>query len=260
MALAAVKGDGLSCQPVAAVGDEERRKILQLLDAADPSHRIGTLSALGRPRARTEALACAFGRNDARRDGVEPDAVVGPFGGERHGHGVDPGFAHDRRHHIGAAVVDPGHYDRNDVAAMPAGDPTAANGVGDVEGAVQHDVGDGVETARAQIFGARDKISGGVVDEVGERARGEDVADHGVDRRGIADVDPIGADLAAVLAHEFGGGRLAHRFAPPADEDFGAESEKFFGHALAQPGAAAGHQDAPAAQQSVVEHALPSQS
>ena len=36
VALAAVKGDGLSRQPVAAVGDKERRKILQLLDACRP--------------------------------------------------------------------------------------------------------------------------------------------------------------------------------------------------------------------------------
>ena len=131
---------------------------------------------------------------------------------------------------------------------MPAGDPAAADRVRDVERSMHDDVGDGVEAARAQILGAGNKISGGVVDEVGERTRGEDVGHHGVHRGRIANVDAVGAYFAAVLGHELGRRRLAHRFPPPADEDFGAEREEFFSHALTQAGAAAGHQDAAAAQ------------
>ncbi len=140
---------------------------------------------------------------------------------------------------------------------MTAGDPAFADRVGDVKRSVHHDVGDGVEAARAQVFGAGDEISRCIVDEIGERPGREDVRHHRIDRGRIADVDAIGGDLAAMFAHEFGGGRLAHGFPPAADEELGAEREEFFRHALAQPGAAAGHQDAPAAQQSVFEHALP---
>ena len=57
-----------------------------------------------------------------------------------------------------------------------------------------------------------------------------------------------------MFAGEFGGGRIAYRFAPAADEEFGAERKEFLGHALAEAGAAAGHQNAPAAQQSIGEH------
>ena len=126
--------------------------------------------------------------------------------------------------------------------------------MGDVERAVHHDVGDGVEAARAQIFGARDEVSGGIVDEIGERARGKDVGHHGVDRGSVADIDAVDADLAAMLAYQLGGGRFAHRFAASANNDVGAELKKLFGHPLAEPGAAAGDEDAPAAQQSILEH------
>ena len=141
---------------------------------------------------------------------------------------------------------------------MPAGDPAAADRVGDVEGPVQHDVGDGVEPARAQILGARDEVAGGVVDEVGERTGLEDVSHHGVDRARIANVDAVGLDPAVIFPGEFGGRGVAHRLAPSADEDIGAERQEFFRHALAEAGAAAGHQDAPAAKKSVLEHLLPS--
>jgi hypothetical protein len=140
---------------------------------------------------------------------------------------------------------------------MPAGDPAAADRVGDIEGPVQHDVGDGVEPARAQILGARDEVAGGVVDEVGERTGLEDVSHHGVDRARIANVDAVGLDPAVIFPGEFGGRGVAHRLAPSADKDIGAERQEFFHHALAEPGAAAGHQDTPAAKKSVLEHLSP---
>jgi hypothetical protein len=122
---------------------------------------------------------------------------------------------------------------------------------------VQHDVGDRVEPARAQILGARDEVAGGVVDEVGERTGLEDVSHHGVDRARIANVDAVGLDPALIFPGEFGGRCVAHCLAPSADEDIGAERQEFFHHALAEAGAAAGHQDAPAAKKSVLEHLSP---
>ena len=52
------------------------------------------------------------------------------------------------------------------------------------------------------------------------------------------------AFVAAGLVRQFESGRVAHRFAPPADEDLSAELEKLRRHLLAKPGAAAGHQNA----------------
>jgi hypothetical protein len=66
----------------------------------------------------------------------------------------------------------------------------------------------------------------------------------------VVDVDAVARDLAAVLSRQFGSGRLAHRFAAAADEDFGTEREEFLRHALAQSGSSASHQDAPVAQHS----------
>jgi hypothetical protein len=125
------------------------------------------------------------------------------------------------------------------------------------ERSVQHDIGHGIEPARAQIFGARDEVAGGVVDQVGERAGPEDFLDHGVDRGRIANVDAVALDRAAVFAAEIGGGDIAYRLAASADEYVGAERQEFLDHSFAEPGAAAGHQNAPAVKKSVLEHFLP---
>ena len=116
--LAAVHRDGLAVDPVAAAGNQEHREVLQLLHLADAAHRIERLGARAGLVAGLDALAHALGRDFAGRDGVEADAVMAPFGGQRHGHGVDGGFAHGRGHHIGAAVAHPGHRDRHHVAGM----------------------------------------------------------------------------------------------------------------------------------------------
>ena len=121
-----------------------------------------------------DALAHAFGRDLARRDGVEADAVPAPFRRQRHGHGVDRRLAHRRRHHIGRAVAHPGHGDRHHVAGLLARDPAPADRMRHIERAVHDDVGDRIEAARRKIFRARDEIAGGVVDEIGEGARGPD--------------------------------------------------------------------------------------
>jgi hypothetical protein len=161
-------------------------------------------------------------------------------------------------HHIRAAVMNPSHHDRHDVAAMTARDPTLADGVRDVKSAMHHDIGDGVEAARAQILRARDEITGRIVDQVGQRTGCENVRHHRIDRRRIADINAIARHLAAMLRHQFGSGFITHAFAAAADEELGAERQEFLRHALAQSGAAASHQNAPAAQQSVLEHPCPS--
>src|SRR6476661_6281154 len=62
VALPAIERDRLSGQPLAAVGEEKRRQVLQLLHAADPAHRVAALGALARRGAGVETLARAFGR------------------------------------------------------------------------------------------------------------------------------------------------------------------------------------------------------
>src|SRR5262249_50764546 len=52
-ALSAVERDGLTGQPVAAVGNQEGHEVLQFLDTADPAHRIVAGGALARRLART---------------------------------------------------------------------------------------------------------------------------------------------------------------------------------------------------------------
>jgi len=88
---------------------------------------------------------------------------------------------------------------------------------------VHDDVGDRVEAARRQVLGARDEIAGGVVDEVGERAFGEDRLDHLVDRECVPDVDAMARHPAAIQIHQFGGGFVADALAAAADMNIGAE-------------------------------------
>lgn len=137
---------------------------------------------------------------------------------------------------------------------MLACDPALADGLGDVERAVHHDIGDRVEAARRQILGAGDEIAGGVVDEVGQRPVGEDCFDHGVDGRGITNIDAVACHLAAVGLHQFGGRVVADALAAAADVDFGAELKKTGGHGFAEAGAAAGDENAPAGEKTVRVH------
>ena len=104
-----------------------------------------------------------------------------------------------------------------------------------IERAVHDDVGDGVEPARREVLGAGDEIAGGVVDEAGQRTVAEDLLDHRIDRRGVADVDAVARNAPAMSLHQFGSGRVAHALAPAADRDLGPEAEKPLGHRLASP-------------------------
>jgi len=54
--------------------------------------------------------------------------------------------------------------------------------------------------------------------------------------------------------HQLGGGFVANPLAAAADMDLGAELEEARGHRFAEPGAAAGNEDAPAGKKLLVEH------
>src|SRR3954447_11401690 len=252
--LRAVHGDGLAGDPVAAAGDQEHGDVLQFLHGADAAHRVHRLGARAGFVARLDALAHALGRDLARCDRVQPDAVAAPFGGERHRHRMDRGLAHRRRHHVRRAVAHPGRGDRDDVAGLLQRDPALADRMRHVERTAHDNVGDRVEAARRQLLAARDEIPGGVVDEVGEGAVAKDGFDHLLDRERVADIDAVARDAAAILGHQLGRGLVADDLAPAADVHFGAELEKARRHRLAEPGAAAGHEDAPSRQKIFLEH------
>src|SRR5579871_2054539 len=123
-----------------------------------------------------------------------------------------------------------------------------------IERAVHDDVGDCIKTARAELFGARDEISGGVVDEIGQRTLAKDGLDHLVDRKGIANVDTMTRHPTAIEIHQFGRGLVAHYLAAAADMNISAELEESPGHGFAKPGAASGHENAPAGEKIFPEH------
>src|ERR1700722_10033294 len=106
--LAAVERDRLAIDPTAGVRHQEYGEVLQLLQRSNPSHRVDLGGALARRIAGIQSLAHALGRDLARRDGVEADAVASPFGRERLGHHGDRPLAHRGRYDEGAAVAYPG--------------------------------------------------------------------------------------------------------------------------------------------------------
>ena len=119
---------------------------------------------------------------------------------------------------------------------------------------MHHDVGDGIEAARRELFRARDEIAGGVVDEIGEGALGPDRLDHLVDGQRVADVDAVADHTPAMQVHQFGRGLVADALAAAADMDLGAEFEESRGHGFAEAGAASGHENAPPGEKLIVEH------
>src|SRR6266581_283755 len=227
---AAVERDGLAGEPLAAVGHEKHREVLQLVHFPRALHR------------------------------VQAYAVAAPLDGERLRHDLHARFRHRRRHDEWRARPHPGDDDRDHGSRVLARDPALAHRVRDVESAVQHGVRDGVEPARREVLGARDEVSRRVVDEAGERpAVLPDRLHHRVDRRRVADIDGVAFDRAAVLCHQLGGGFLEHGFSAAAEGEIGAELEIFRGHLAAEAGAAAGHEDALALEEVFPEHGLDGQ-
>jgi len=119
---------------------------------------------------------------------------------------------------------------------------------------VHHDVGDGIKTARRELFRARDEIAGRVVDEIGEGTFGPDRFDHFVDGHRIADVDAVADHTPAMKVHQFGRSLVAHDLASAADVNLGSQLEKPCSHGLAEAGAASGHENAPPGEKLIVEH------
>src|SRR6202790_4336151 len=252
--LAAIHGDGLAVDPVAAAGNQEHREILQLFHLADAAHRVHRLGSSAGFVAGLDALAHAFGRNFAGRNSVEADAITSPFGCQRHRHGMDRGLAHRRRHDIRAAVADPGDRYRHYVAGILARDPASAYRMGHIERPVHDDVGDRVEAARRKILGARDEIAGGVVDEIGERPVLEDRLDHLVDSESVADIDRVAGDATAIEVHQFRRGFVADDLAAASDLALPPDPEKAPGHPFAEPGPPTGHKNTPPCEELFSEH------
>ena len=120
---------------------------------------------------------------------------------------------------------------------------------------MQHGVGDGVETTRRQVLGARDEVARGVVEKAGERpAVLPDRLHHGVHCCGVADVRGVAFHRAAVLCREFGGGFFQRLAAPAADVYVGAELHVLRRHLAAETRPASGDEDALALEEVFLEH------
>lgn len=106
-----------------------------------------------------------------------------------------------------------------------------------------------------RAFGRADEVAGGVVDEPGERALGEDVRMPSR-RPGASRMSTEKAFTSPPCARA--SPRSAASSSTPcartADHDIGAELQETLAHRPAQTGAAAGHEDALAAHQILVEH------
>src|SRR5204862_4072725 len=186
---------------------------------------------------------------------VQTNAETTPLDGERLGHHVQAGFRHCGRHDVRRAGVHPGDEDGDDAAFVAAGDPALAHGVRDVKRAVEDDVGDGVEAVRRQVLRRADEVAGGVVDEAAERAVFvPDPLHHGIDRRGIADIDNMGTHATAVLRSELARRVFQDTAAAPGDPQVGAEPQVAGGDLLAQAGAAARDENALTFEQAFLEH------
>src|SRR5256886_935771 len=159
----AVDGDGLAGEELAAVRHEEGGEVLQLFHFPRAPHRVDRRGVPARVAAGREALAGAFGREDPRCDGVDADPVAAPFDRERLRHDVHARLRHRGRHDEWGPRPHPGDDDRDDRALVAARDPALADRVRDVEGAVQHGVGAGVEAARGEVLAARVEVARGVV-------------------------------------------------------------------------------------------------
>ena len=247
----AVDRDDLAVDVLDLLAHQERRHVGEFVRAADAAHRVARLVAVVViVLHRIEASPGALGREGARRDGVETDAVACPFDGEALGHHGDAGLRHGRRHDEGAAGPHPGRQDAEYARLALLGDPALAAGVGHVERAVQHDVGDGVEGAGAEVLGLRDEVAGGIVDQTVERPAGPDLIDHLLDGGGDADVDGMEVDPAAgILLHDLLGRLFEDAAAPAADHTVCAQLDELLHHHAAEARAAAGDEESLALEQ-----------
>src|SRR6266513_456725 len=256
----AVDGDGLAGEELAAVRHEEGGEVLQLFHFPRAPHRVDRRGVPARVAAGREALAGAFRREDPRCDGVDADPVAAPFDRVRLRHDVHGRLRHRGGHDEWGPRPHPSDDDRDDRTLVAARDPALADRVSDVEGAVQHGVGDGVEAARGEVLGARDEVTGGVVEKAGERpAVLPDRLHHRVHAFCVADVRGVALDRAAVPACELRGRPFERLPAPPEDVEIGAELEVLRRHLASEPRAATRDEDALALEKVFAEHGLDGQ-
>jgi len=123
-----------------------------------------------------------------------------------------------------------------------------------MERAHQHDVDDGLPSIGREVFGARDEVSSGVVDEDVERSFFPDGFEHPVDCFKAADV--AGYGMNRTFGAQLVGGGFQYFLATSADVNRGAEFKEAGCHPFAESGPAAGDEDPLVLQEVFVEHSL----
>jgi hypothetical protein len=118
----------------------------------------------------------------------------------------------------------------------------------------EDDADDRLERTERKIFGARKKISCGIIHEHIERTILPDHSDHFVQRGGIADVAPTGMDSTSGAFAQFLFGRGKNFFTPTADVNHGTEFQKSLGSGFAETSASASNKDAFVEKKIVPEH------
>jgi hypothetical protein len=111
-----------------------------------------------------------------------------------------------------------------------------------------------VRSTKRQLLGLRDEGRGRVVDENVDRPITPDRIHHRIDCDAIADVAALHGDLAAGTAAHVGSGRFQQFQPAPADHEVSAKLQEAAAHRRAEPGAAAGDQDALSLQQAFFKH------
>ena len=250
---AAILHHHLAIDVAGGIGNQETREIGKLAMFADAAERIfrspSVVAALG-PK-----LACrAGGRKRAGRDRDGTDAPGPPLHRQAPGHGENGGLGHRGRHREGAAGNGRGRQDAQHHAFVSGFDPALARTERAIHRAVQRRRENRVGGAERQLLGLRDEGCGGVVDQHIERRIAPDRVHHGVDSGPVANVAADRGHLAAKFAAHLSRGRLQQFEPAAADDQFGAKLDEAASHRSAEPGAAAGDQDALSRQQAFFKH------
>src|ERR1700733_923589 len=141
-------------------------------------------------------------------------------------------------------VQNPSHEVADNRTFTPFGDPTLTSRERDVKAAVHDGRGDGPKATWAEVFGGSDEVGGRVVDETGERAALPDREHHALDLLRVPNVADVGRDR--MRRPEDGylpGRRFQHLRTPAADVHERALGDERLTDLLAQPAAAAGHEN-----------------
>src|ERR1700678_328720 len=192
---------------------------------------------------RQYARKCAFRGNRPGSNGVHTDSPITPFDGEAARKCFNASFGNCGGNNIGGADGCVCSGNTKDGAGALGFEPAASTGHGAVQSSHEHDVDDGLPGARGKLFGARNEISGGIVNENIEWGLLPYGIDHRFDGIGIAHVTWKSVNGAFCRCGEFGGSSLENVFAAPADVDGCSKFEETLRHGFAKAGAAAGDED-----------------